>query len=70
VTAGRRVSWRGFYILETKIVVDFALRLTVMYKPVRRHKRNIQLLIINSYVYYEILLKWIPLAFVVSIVRP
>jgi len=48
VTAGRRVSWRRFCILETKIVVDFALRLTVMYRSVRRHKRNIQLLIIRS----------------------
>jgi hypothetical protein len=66
VTAGRRVYWKGFCILETKIVVDFALRLTVIYGSVRRHKRNIHLLIINSYVYSEILLKCVPLCFVVS----
>lgn len=54
MTAGRRVSCKGFCILETKIVVDFALRLTVIYGSVRSHKRNIQLLIINSYVYSEI----------------
>jgi hypothetical protein len=66
MTAGRRVSWKGVCILETKIIVDFALGLTVIYGSVRRHKRNIQLLIINSYVYSEILLQWVPLCFVVS----
>jgi hypothetical protein len=47
---------KEFCISETEMVADFTFRLTIICRSVKRRKHTIQLLVINSYVYPEILL--------------